>query len=274
MLEQGFIRLSSSPAASQVRNVHKEGDGVRQCINYVMLNDITIPDRGPLPQLEETFRLVAGAKIFSKLDISAAFHRIRIAKGDEWKTAFTTRFGLFEWTVVPFGLRNAPAHFQRYINMVLAQRLGVDVAAYMDDILVYSNSVEEHRRTVRWVMKQLIKYGLPADPKKSEFEKQELAYLGRTLHAGKGVGMVNEKAGAIAEYLRPQCVTGVRRFLGMANEYRNFIPHYAEVMHQSRICWQDLEEESVGGILCHRIRNRGARNDEVEVQDQLIWKQY
>jgi transposase InsO family protein len=229
MEQKGFIQKSISPAASPVRFAHKPGGGVRLCIDYRKLNNITVPNRTPIPLISDTIRLISGATIFTKLDISAAFHRLRIRPGDEWKTAFATRFGLFEWKVLPFGLRNAPACFQQFINFVLKDRLTKDVVVYVDDILIYSKSVDEHRKTVRWVLKQLIKYGLPADPKKSEFEVKRVDYLGMVLHAGQGIAMNPKKVKAITDYIRPTCVTGLRRFLGIAIEYRKFIPRYAEI---------------------------------------------
>jgi len=119
LLDKGWIRVSNSPAAAPVLFVKKPGGGLRFCVDYRALNAITRKDRYPLPLIQETLNNLSKAKWFTKLDVSAAFHKIRINPGDEWKTAFRTRFGLYEWLVTPFGLANAPSTFQRYINWAL-----------------------------------------------------------------------------------------------------------------------------------------------------------
>lgn len=123
LLGKGWIRASSSPAGAPVLFVKKPGGGLRFCVDYRALNAITRQDRYPLPLIRETLRNVAKARYFTEVDVRAAFHRLRIKKGDEWKTAFRTRFRLFEWLVTPFGLAGAPATFQRYINSVLDKYL-------------------------------------------------------------------------------------------------------------------------------------------------------
>ena len=152
LLDKGFIRVSSSPAAAPVLFVKKPGGGVRFCVYYRGLNRITRKDRYPLPLVYETLRNISKAKWFTKLDVIAAFHKIRINKGDEWKTAFRTPYGLYEWLVTPFGLANAPSTFQKYINWTLRQFLDNFCSAYVDDILIYSSgSKSEHQEHVRKV---------------------------------------------------------------------------------------------------------------------------
>ncbi|KAI1005245.1 hypothetical protein K3495_g2967 [Podosphaera aphanis] len=140
---KGWIRLSNSAAAAPVLFAKKPNGGLRFCVDYRGLNAITIPDRYPLPLFNETLRQLSKAKWFSKLDVKSAFHRIRIREGDEWMTAFRCRLGLFEWLVTPFGLSNAPATFQRYINEHLKEHLDHDATAYMDDVLVYTSGTRE-----------------------------------------------------------------------------------------------------------------------------------
>ncbi len=140
LLDKGFIRVSSSPAAALVLFVRKPSGGLRFCVDYRALNSITRKDRYPLPLIYETLRTIGQAKWFTKLDVSAAFYKIRIAEGDEWKTAFRTRYGLFEWLVTPFGLANAPSTFQKYINWALREYLDEFCSAYVDDVLIYTNS--------------------------------------------------------------------------------------------------------------------------------------
>jgi hypothetical protein len=144
-LAKGFIRQSSSPAGAPILFV-KKGDGsLRLVVDYRGLNEITIKNRYPLPLVRETLMRLSKAKWFTKLDVRGAYNLIRMAEGEEWKTAFRTRCGLFESLVKPFGLTNAPADFQRFINDVLAPFLDRFATAYLDNILIYSDTLEEHR---------------------------------------------------------------------------------------------------------------------------------
>lgn len=133
-LEKGFIRPSSSPASSPVLFVKKPGGGLRLCVDYRALNELTVKNRYPIPRINETLTLLGKAKYFTKLDVISAFHRLRIAEGDEYLTAFRTRFGLYEYLVMPFGLANAPSSFQNYINDTLRGYLDEFCTAYIDDI--------------------------------------------------------------------------------------------------------------------------------------------
>lgn len=139
LLKKGWIRASSSPAAAPVLFAKKPNGGLRLCVDYRSLNAMSIPDRYPLPLFKETLRQLSKARWFTKLDVKSAFHRLRIRAGDEWMTAFRCRLGLFEWLVTPFGLVNASATFQRYINEQLREHLDIDATAYMDDVLAYTS---------------------------------------------------------------------------------------------------------------------------------------
>ena len=169
-------------------------------------------------------------RYFTKLDVVHAFHRIRIAEGDEWLTAFRTRLGLFEWNVLPFGLSNGPGTFQRFINHVLREYLDVFCSAYVDDVLVYSDSRKEHRKHVNMVLEKLLDAGLHVDIHKCEFEVQETKYLGFIVKAGKGIRMDPEKTKAILEWTTPTSVKAVRRFVGFANYYRQFIDEFSDII--------------------------------------------
>jgi hypothetical protein len=163
-LSKGFIRTSSSPAASPILFV-KKGDGsLRLCVDYRGLNEGTIKDRYPLPLIQETLMRLSRAKYFTKLDVRGAYNLVRMREGDEWKTAFRTRYGLFESLVMPFGLTNAPATFQHFINDVLAPFLDIFATAYLDDILIYSDNLEEHRDHVKQILTVLEKNGLHLKP--------------------------------------------------------------------------------------------------------------
>jgi hypothetical protein len=139
LLDKRFIRVSSSPAVVPVLFVRKPGGALRFCVDYQALNRITRKDWYPLPLIHETLHTIGKARWFMKLDVSAAFYKLWIAKGDEWKTAFRTRYGLYEWLVTPFRLANALSSFQRYINLALQDYLDIFCSAYVDDVLVYLN---------------------------------------------------------------------------------------------------------------------------------------
>lgn len=230
LLGRNFIRVSKSPAAAPVLLVRKPGGGIRFCVDYRGLNEITIKDRYPLPLIKETLRNMSQAKWFTKLDVIAAFHKIRIEPGEEWKTAFRTRYGLFEWLVTPFGLTGAPATFQRYINQVLREYLDDFVSAYVDDIIIYSNgSIRDHRRKVAEVLQKLQDAGLQCDIGKSEFEQETVKYLGFIIRAGEGICVDPAKVEAIRAWEPPKTTRDVRSFLGFANFYRTFIPSFANL---------------------------------------------
>lgn len=229
-LEKGWIRVSNSPAGAPVLFVRKSGGGLRFCVDYRKLNEITKKDRTPLPLITETLRMMAKAVWYTKVDVSAAFHKIRIKEGDEWKTAFRTRFGSFEWCVTPFGLTGAPATFQRYINQVLREFLDDFVSAYIDDVIIFTNgSLQEHRNQVLQVMKKLTDAGLQLDIDKCEFEQKQVKYLGYIIDSEKGVSVDPEKITAIRTWEAPSTVRGVRGFVGFANYYREFIPKFADI---------------------------------------------
>jgi len=229
-LSKGFIRASSSPAGAPVLFARKPGGGLRFCVDYRALNARSQHDRYPLPLIHETLRMMSKAKWFTKIDIIAAFHNIRIAEGDEWKTAFRTRYGLYEWLVTPFGLTGAPATWQRWINRILQDILDIYCTAYLDDILIYSDgSLEDHYEKVSEVMARLQRAGLQADINKCEFAVTEVKYLGFIIKAGEGVHVDPEKVAAIRQWEAPTTIRGVRQFVGFANFYREFIKDFSIV---------------------------------------------
>lgn len=229
-LEKGFIRVSNSPAAAPVLFVQKPGGGLRFCVDYRAINEITRKDRYPLPLVKETLHQVGRAKYFTKLDVIAAFNKIRMSVGEEWKTAFRTRYGLFESLVMPFGLTNAPSTFQRYVNHVLREHLDEFASAYVDDILVYTNgSLQDHQEHVKLILGKLQKAGLFVDIEKCEFSTQSTKYLGYIIEAGQGIRMDPAKVQAIKDWEEPTSVRGVRGFLGFANFYHSFIKNYTEL---------------------------------------------
>ncbi|GKU15433.1 unnamed protein product, partial [Fusarium langsethiae] len=184
-LRKGNIRESSSAAGFPVMFVPKKNGKLRLVVDYRRLNALTIKDRTPLPLITELKDRLQGKQVFTALDLKGAYNLIRIKKGDEWKTAFRTKFGLFEYFVMPFGLTNAPATFQRMINNVLRQYLDVFVVCYLDDILIFSDNEEEHREHVHKVLKALQDANLLVEPEKSHFHVTEVDFLGHTISPGE-----------------------------------------------------------------------------------------
>lgn len=228
-LKKGFIRPSSSPVASPVLFVKKPGGGLRLCIDFRAINNVSVKDRYPLPLTKETLNNLQGMKYFSKIDIVSAFNNIRMKEGQEYLTAFRTRFGLFESLVMPFGLTGAPATFQRFINDTLRQYLDQFCSAYLDDILIYSKTREEHLDHIRKVLMQLREAGLFAKISKCEFLVQQTKFLG--LIVGRaGIQMDPEKVKTVREWPTPKSVTDVQAFIGFANFYRRFIRDFSKII--------------------------------------------
>ncbi|KAI0992164.1 hypothetical protein K3495_g16022, partial [Podosphaera aphanis] len=165
---------------------------------------------------------------YTKLDVISAFNKLRIKPGDEWKAAFTCRYGLFEPLVLPFGLCNGPASFQAYINHALRGLLDQFCTAYMDDILIYSETLSDHRSHVRTVLQRLREHGLQVDISKCNFETSQVTYLGLIIST-KGINMDPKKVACVQEWPRPRSVRDIQRFLGFANFYRRFIPEFSRL---------------------------------------------
>ena len=229
MVDKNFIRASSSSAASPVLFAKKPGSGLRFCVDYRALNAITVKNQYPLPLIKETLERVCKAKIFSKIDIIAAFNKLRIKEGEEWKTAFRTRYGLYEYLVMPFRLANGFSSFQNYINDVLHGMLNIFCTAYINDILIYSNSKKEHKKHVRRVLTALRKAGLQADINKCKFHVTEVNYLGLVI-TSDGIRMDPHKVSAVQQWETPTCVRDVQSFIGFANFYRRFIHGFSSIV--------------------------------------------
>ncbi|KAJ1571010.1 hypothetical protein NDA11_006716 [Ustilago hordei] len=227
-LEKGFIRPSKSPARSPVLFVPKKDGGLRLCVDYRGLNEITVKNRAPLPLIEEQLFLLRKARIYTKLDLRAAYNLIRIAKGDEWKTAFGTQLGLYEYLVMPFGLANAPAHFQSFINDIFRDIIGIYVVVYLDDFLIFSDTEEAHVKHVTEVLTHLRSNRLFAKLSKCEFHTKTVEFLGYIIKL-TGIEMDPEKVRTVKEWPMPESIHDIQRFLGFANFYRRFIAHFAHI---------------------------------------------
>ncbi|KAL0150331.1 hypothetical protein M9458_054333 [Cirrhinus mrigala] len=227
-LAKGFIAPSTSPASAGFFFVKKKDGGLRPCIDYRGLNEITVKYRYPLPLVPSALEQLRSARIFTKLDLRSAYNLIRIRAGDEWKTAFSTTSGHYEYRVMPFGLANSPSCFQSFVNEVFRDMLNRWVIVYIDDILVYSRSLPEHINHVRLVLQRLIKHQLYAKEEKCEFHRDTISFLGYIISA-EGVAMDEKKVRAVLKWPRPSTLRELQRFLGFANFYRRFIRHFSSV---------------------------------------------
>ncbi|KAL0199697.1 hypothetical protein M9458_002884, partial [Cirrhinus mrigala] len=225
-LRAGTIRPSSSPAAAGFFFVKKKDGGLRPCIDYRGLNQITIKNRHPLPLTNTALDALSGARFFTKLDLRSAYNLVRIREGDEWKTAFITPTGHYETLVMPFGLCNSPSVFQQFINDVLRDMLGRWCYAYLDDILVYSKTLEEHTQHVRAVLRRLLAHQLYCKLEKCAFHQHTTTFLGFVI-SSQGVAMDPQKLEAVRSWPLPTSLKQLQRFLGFANFYRRFIQGFS-----------------------------------------------
>ena len=227
-LAAGIIRPSSSPAGAGFFFVDKKDGSLRPCIDYRGLNDITAKNRYPLPLLTSAFELLQGATVYTKLDLRNAYHLVRIREGDEWKTAFNTPTGHYEYLVMPFGLTNAPAVFQALVNDVLRDMLNKFVFVYLDDILIFSRTLSEHTRHVQLVLNRLLENSLYVKAEKCDFHARSVAFLGYIVAEG-GIQMDPAKVSAVTLWPTPENRKTLQQFLGFANFHRKFIRNYSTV---------------------------------------------
>ena len=227
-LKRGHIRRSTSSAAAPVLFIRKKTGELRLCVDFRGLNSITKKNRYPLPLINDLLDRVQGCKVFSVIDLKSAYSHIRIKEGDEWKTAFRTPYGLFEHLVTPYGLTNAPAAFQAFIQDTLRDFLDIFCVVYLDDILIFSRSQEEHNIHVGKVLDRLRDTQLCANPAKCEFDKSEVEYLGYIISAD-GVKMNPKKLDTITNWPAPTNVKELQSFLGFTNFYRRFIDSYSGI---------------------------------------------
>uniref|UniRef100_A0A3B3HIF1 Gypsy retrotransposon integrase-like protein 1 n=1 Tax=Oryzias latipes TaxID=8090 RepID=A0A3B3HIF1_ORYLA len=227
-LSLGHIRPSSSPVGAGFFFVEKKDKSLRPCIDYRELNQITIKDKYSLPLITSVFDSVQDARIFTKLDLRNAYHLVRVKEGDEWKTAFTTPLGHYEYLVMPFGLTNAPAVFQRLVNDVLRDFLNRFVFVYLDDILIYSSNQTQHEQHVRQVLTRLLENQLFVKTEKCEFHVATVQFLGYIIEAGR-IRPDPSKLEAVSKWEPPNNRKKLQQFLGFANFYRRFIRNYSSI---------------------------------------------
>ncbi|KAI2645252.1 Transposon Tf2-6 polyprotein [Labeo rohita] len=251
-LDSGFIQTSTSPAAAGFFFVEKKDGGLRPCIDYRGLNNVTVKFRYPLPLVPSALEQLREATIYTKLDLRSAYNLIRIREGDEWKTAFLTTRGHYEYRVMPYGMANSPAVFQSFINEIFKDLLNKYVIAYIDDILVYSKTEEEHVDHVRTVLSRLLQNQLYVKAEKCEFHVHQTSFLGYHI-SHQGVKMDITKIQAVTEWPRPTTVKELQRFLGFANFYRRFIRNYSMVAapltsllkgKPSKLAWTEMANQA------------------------------
>ena len=228
LLRSGYIRPSKSPYAAPVIFVKKASGEMRLCVDFRALNEITIRNRYPLPLIDELLDKLKGAKYFSKLDLASGYFQIRVADKDVPKTAFTTRYGLFEWLVMPFGLQGAPATFMSMMNSTFHDYLDKFLAVYLDDFLIYSATFEEHLEHLRLVLQRFKEHQLFAKRAKCVFGVTQVPFLGYVVN-GDGILTSPDKVSSIRKWAVPADATDLRRFLGLANFYHKFVKNFADV---------------------------------------------
>eukprot|EP00253_Pinus_taeda_P028842 PITA_28842 len=265
LLDKNYIRPSVSPWGAPVLFVKKKDGTFRMCIDYRQLNKLTIKNKYPLPRIDELFDQVKGATVFSKIDLRSGYHQIRIKEEDIAKTAFRTRYGHYEFVVLPFGLTNAPATFMCLMNSIFHQYLDRFVLIFIDDILVYSRTVEEHQEHLRKVLQTLREHQLYAKFSKCDFFKEEIQYLGHVI-SKEGIVVDPEKIKAIMDWPVPKDVADIRSFMGLSGYYRRFVEGFSKHLlttapilrianpDNDYVVCTDASKEGVGGVLMQEGR--------------------
>ncbi|GBG60065.1 hypothetical protein CBR_g396 [Chara braunii] len=228
LLDKGWIHPSCSPYGAPVLFFRKKNKDLRLCIDYRKLNAQTVKNAGPLPRIDDLLERLGGATYFSKLDLKSGYHQIEIQPQDRYKTAFKTRYGHFEWVVMPFGLTNAPTTFQAAMTTEFRDLLDRSILIYLNDILVYSRTLDEHLVHLCVVLDRLRAAKYKANRDKCEFAKQELEYLGHYV-TRKGIRPLADKIQAIVDWPEPRCTTDVRSFMGLAGYHQRFVESYSKV---------------------------------------------
>jgi hypothetical protein len=228
LLEKGYIRPSTSPWATPVLFVEKKDGTKRMCIDYRALNEVTVKNKYPLPRIEDLFDQLRGASVYSKIDLRSGYHQLRIQPSDIPKTTFITKYGLYEFMVMSFGLTNAPAYFMYLMNIVFMDYLDKFVVVFIDDILIYSQNEQEHEEHLRKVLQRLRDCQLYAKLSKFEFWISEVLFLGHITNRD-GLAVDPKKVAAILDSKSPKDIRGIKSFIGMVGYYRRFIEGFSKI---------------------------------------------
>lgn len=229
LLDAGVIRESESPFSSPIVVVKKKNGDIRLCIDYRKLNLQTIKDAYPLPNLEESFSALSGAKWFSVLDLKSGYYQIEMHEEDQAKTAFVTPLGFWEFNRMPQGVTNAPSTFQRLMEKCMGSLHLKEVLVFIDDLIIFSDTLEEHERRLLRVLDKLKEYGLKLSPDKCKFLQTSVRYLGHVV-SEKGVETDPDKVATLKSWPVPHNLKTLRSFLGFAGYYRRFIKGYAAIV--------------------------------------------
>jgi hypothetical protein len=228
LLEKGYIRPSTSPWAVPVLFVEKKDGTKRMCIDYRALNEVTVKNKYTLLRIEDLFDQLRGTSMFSKIDMRSGYHQLRIRSLDILKTTFITKYGLYEFMVMSFGLTNAPAYFMYLMNNVFMDYLDKFVVVFIDDILVYSQNEQEHVEHLRKVLQRLRDCQLYAKLSKCKFWISEVLFLGHIINRD-GLVVDPKKVEVILDWKAPKDVRGIKSFIGMAGYYRRFIEGFSKI---------------------------------------------
>lgn len=229
LLAHGFIKPAASPFGAPVLFVKKKDGTMRMCVDYRALNKITIANKYPLPRVDELFDRLQGAKYFSKIDLRSGYHQVRIADKDIDKTTFNTRYGSYSFKVLSFGLCNAPATFMNLMNSIMHEYLDKFVIVFLDDILIYSKTLEEHEKHLEQVLMKLREQKLYGKLSKTELVKEEVGFLGHIVNKD-GLSVDPEKIKAVQEWPVCKNVHDVRSFCGFVGYYRKFIKNFSKIV--------------------------------------------
>jgi hypothetical protein len=208
--------------------VEKKDRTQQMCVDYRSLNEVTIKNKYPLPWIEDLFDQMKGASVFLKIDLRSGYHQLKIQESDIPKTAFHTRYGLYEYTVMSFGLTNAPPYFMYLMNKVFMEYLDKFIVVFIDDILVFSKTMEEHEEHLRLVLEKLRSNQLYAKFSKCEFWLTEVDFIGHVISAG-GVSVDPGKVKDVLNWMSPATVSDIRSFLGLAGYYSRFIKDFSKI---------------------------------------------
>ncbi|GBG88460.1 hypothetical protein CBR_g47159 [Chara braunii] len=231
LLEKDWIRPSSSPYGAPILFVRKRNKDLRLCIDYRKLNAQTVKNVDPLPRIDDLLERLGDAKFFSKLDLKSGYHQLEIRQEDRYKTAFKTRYGHFEWLVMTFGLTNALATFQAAMTTEFRHILDRFILIYLDDILVYSRSLDEHVEHLLTFLEWLRQAKYKANRDKCEFARQDLEYMVHYVTL-QGIRPLADKIEVIRVWPEPTNTTGVHSFMGLAGYYQQFITGYSRIAAQ------------------------------------------